>query len=114
MREHFENHFIDTDPYQVIKSLQPDPLCFKERCNEYKYTVVQAGWDAWQAQQTKIDGLKDSIEMALISLNHLKENTVTHRDHGNEHTAIRDFNDLLKLASDVEDCLLLGGLYGSK
>lgn len=55
-----------------------------------------------QEQQDQIAELKSQIEMTLIGLNHLKENIVIHRNHGNEHTALRDFNDLLKITESIE------------
>lgn len=66
----------------------------------------------WQSRQAEIDekdkrigDQKDFIEMALNSLNHLKENAVTHRDYGHECNWVRSFNDLIKLADDAEDAL---------
>ena len=53
----------------------------------------------------RIGDQKDFIEMALNSLNHLKENAVTHRDYGHECNWVRSFNDLIKLADDAEDAL---------
>ncbi len=53
----------------------------------------------------RIVSQNDFIEIALITLNHLKENAVTHRDYGHECNWTRSFNDLIKLASDAEDSL---------
>ena len=50
--------------------------------------------------QKKVEGQKSFIEMSLISLNHLKENAVTHRDYGHESGWNNHFNDLIKLVTD--------------
>ncbi|MFN3074049.1 hypothetical protein ACK1JC_10575 [Acinetobacter sp. TY2] len=71
MREQFEEGFKHTYAYEVISSKVSDPLSFCERSGDYKYTVVQAGWGAWQHQETTINDLKaqlNNMEQCYIQI----------------------------------------------
>lgn len=93
-----------------------DKTNFKEYCEKNQYSIHQTRSQAfqlgWQSRQAEVDekdkrigDQNDFIEMAINSLNHLKENAVTHRDYGHEYNWVRSFNDLIKLADDAEDAL---------
>lgn len=85
---------------------------YTEKKGRYGVASLDFGFQIWQLKQAEIDekdkrivSQNDFIEIALITLNHLKENAVTHRDYGHECNWTRSFNDLIKLASDAEDSL---------